>query len=197
MLQDDFERRINMSIITSGKQYSIPKRIKDMITDDFLKEFRNQLFRINDYHIGMFAEDGIPINTSTGGWYAALGKACLLTGKEGILRYWNTLPWYKSDIFDGELADMLVERHFILGDLSEVIEQQLGIKEDDLRVCNDCMGLFIKDMVVEIDGDDSDLVSRYRCLHCNDVLETKDKEGSKCATDYYKSVMDELKGYSP
>lgn len=187
-----------MPIVKDGDgvciEYAIPQDIKNLITDDFLKEFRNQLFRINNYSLENFAEEGIPMNTSTSGWFAALGKACLLTNKEALLDYWRTLPWYDSDVFDGELADMLIERGFILGDLSNVIEQQLSIKPDDLRVCNDCGKLYTKDMVVEIaDVNEDELFSNYRCFHCQDVKETKD--GNENASDYYRSILKELDEY--
>ncbi|MBD5487312.1 MAG: hypothetical protein HDR13_00735 [Lachnospiraceae bacterium] len=176
-------------------EYTMPEYIKNLITDDFLKEFRNQLFRIHEhYSLDLFAEEGIPINTSTAGWFAAFGKACLLTHKEPVLDYWRTFPWYDSDIFDGELAEMLIERHFILGDLSKVIEEQLGIKESDLRVCNECGKLYSKDMVVEItDTDEEELISKYRCLYCQDVKDLKD--GDPHATDYYRSILKELDEY--
>lgn len=189
-----------MPIVKDGDgvciEYTIPQDIKNLITDDFLKEFRNQLFRIHEhYSLDTFADFGIPLNTSTSGWFAALGKACLLTNKEAIFDYWRTLPWYDSDVFDGELADMLVERGFILGDLDEVIEQQLGINPNDLRYCNDCGKIYSKDMVVEIEKDDDDnfFTSGYRCLYCQDIKETKD--GNKNATDYYRSILKELDEY--
>lgn len=175
--------------------YTMPEPIKKLVTDEFLKEFRNQLFRIHEYyHLGLFADEGIPINTSTSGWFAAFGKACLLTNNEQLLDYWRILPWYDSDIFDGELAEMLVERGFILDDLSKVIEEQLGIKENELRVCNDCGKLYAKDMVVEItDIDEEELISKYRCLYCQDVKDTTDC--NRNATDYYRSILKELDEY--
>ena len=184
-----------MPIVNDNIQYTIPDNIKELITDDFLKEFRNQLFRIHEcYSLETFAEYGIPMNTSTAGWYAAFGKACLLTHKEQLLDYWNDLPWYDSDIFDGELADILVDRHFILGDLSKVIEEQLGIKKSDLHECNDCGKLYSKDMVVKIeDTDEDELISKYRCLHCQDVKDSKTHDCN--ATDYYKKVLLELYEY--
>lgn len=178
--------------------YTMPENIKKLITDDFLKEFRNQLFRIHEYYsLDVFAEEGIPINTSTSGWYAAFGKACLLTHKEELFNYWRTLPWYESDIFDGELADMLIERGFILGYLSDIIEKQLGIKEDDLRVCNDCGKIYSKDMVVLIDNTNENkdnLTSNYRCLHCQDKKNTKNIDDWN-TTDYYRNVLAELDKY--
>ena len=179
-------------------KYTMPEDIKNLITDDFLKECRNQLFRIHEhYSLDIFAEEGIPINTSTAGWYAAFGKACLLTHKEGLFNYWRTLPWFDSDIFDGELAGILIKRGFILGYLSDVIYKQLGIKEDDLRICNDCGKVYSKDMVIEIDSteeDEDDLISKYRCLYCQDKRNTKDTDNWN-TTDYYKNILEELDEY--
>lgn len=184
-----------MPIVNDSIEYEIPDNIKELITDDFLKEFRNQLFRIHkEYSLDTFAEYGIPMNTSTGGWYAAFGKACLITHKEQLLDYWDSLPWYDSDVFDGELADMLIDRHFILGDLSKVIEEQLNIKENDLRICNDCGKLYSKDMVAEIkDTDEDKLISHYRCFCCQDIKDSKDNNPN--ATDYYKGVLQEIEEY--
>lgn len=178
-----------------GIAYAIPNNIKNLITDDFLKEFRNQLFRIHEhYSLDTFADFGIPTNTSTGGWYAAFGKACLLTHKEELLDYWRTLPWYDSDIFDGELANMLVARGFILDDLTKVIEEQLGIKSDDVVMCNECGKLYSKDMVIEVEDEEELYYTQYICLFCNDVKNTSD--GNKHTTDYYRKILEELDEYT-
>lgn len=176
-------------------EYSIPENIKRLITDEFLKEFRNQLMRIHEYwSIDTFAEEGIPSNTSTSGWYVAFGKACLLTNNDKLFAYWRALPWYDSDIFDGELVEMLIERHFILGNLGKVIEEQLGVKESDLRVCCDCGKMYLKDMVTKLtDEESSEEISGYRCLCCNDIKNTKDR--NRNATDYYRMVLEELNEY--
>lgn len=188
-----------MSIVGSGKnlriEYQMPEDIKCFITDDFLREFRNQLFRLHEhYSLDLFAEYGIPANTSTNGWETAFGKACLMTHNEELYDYWRSLPWYDSDIFDGELADMLVDRHFILGDLSKIIEEKLGVKEDDLRYCNDCGKLYAKEMVVEItDENEESLLSRYRCLYCQDMKDTKNADVK--ISDYYRKTAEELFEY--
>lgn len=178
-------------------EYEIPEDIKRLITYDFLKEFRNQLIRIHNYwSIDTFAEDGIPMNTSTGGWATALGKACIITNNKELYGYWRKLPWYDSDQFDGELAEMLIERHLILGDLSKVIEQQLGIKEDDLRCCCDCGKIYTSDMVVILTDDEVEkkyLSSNYRCLCCNDIKNTAD--GNIQSTQYYGDCIMEIKNY--
>ena len=190
-----------MSIVGSGDgihvEYNIPNEIKVLITDEFLKEFRNQLFRIHEYYsLDTFADEGIPINTSTAGWYAALGKACLETNNLELFDYWRSLEWYDSDIFDGELADMLVDRKFILPSIDEIIYEKLGIKSDDLRVCGECGKLYTKDMVIDM-GEDSEFTqssySQYLCLHCHDKLISLNKKGN--TTDYYLSVLKELDAY--
>lgn len=189
-----------MPIVGEGNdvhiEYTIPKDIKDLITYDFLKEFRNQLFRIHEhYSLETFADFGIPINTSTGGWYAALGKTCLLTHKERVFNYWRTLPWYDSDIFDGELAEMLVENKLILDDSWKVLGQLLNIDSDDIVYCSYCGRLYTKDMVVVATEYDDDLEyswTEYRCLHCQDMM-NKTKEYS--TTDYYRNILDELDEY--
>ena len=190
-----------MPIVGEGNdvhvEYTIPEHIRNLVTDDFLKEFRNQLFRIHDYYsLDLYADNGIPMNTSTAGWFAAFGKACLVTHKEEILDYWRTLPWYDSDIFDGELADMLVERKFILDDSSKVIGQLLDINPDDIVECCDCGKIYTKDMVSVLTEDDEDYEedwTQYRCFYCQDVKNLK--EGNPSATDYYRNILKELDKY--
>lgn len=190
-----------MPIVGSGDsvhiKYSIPENIKVLITDIFLKEFRNQLFRIHKhYGLNTFADEGIPMNTSTSGWYAAFGKACIETQNLELFDYWRGLEWYDSDIFDGELADMLVDKKLILPSIDEIIYEKLGIKSDDLAYCGECGKLYTKDMVVDM-GEDSEFIdshiSQYLCLHCQDKLNSQNKESS--VTDYYLSVLKELDRY--
>ena len=192
-----------MPIVKDGDgvciEYTIPKDIKDLITDDFLKEFRNQLFRIHEhYSLETFADFGIPMNTSTSGWFAAFGKACLLTHKEVLFDYWRTLPWYDSDIFDGELAEMLIDRKLILGDSTKIIGKQLDINEDDIVYCLDCGKFYTKDMVTVLSEDDEDYIYdkdyiQYRCFHCQDYKNRTNKEYE--VTDYYKNILIELDEY--
>lgn len=184
-----------MSITENCMKYKIPEHIMNIITYDFLKEFRNQLFRIHEhYSLDTFADFGIPTNTSTGGWYAALGKACLLTHKEELFDYWRSLAWYDSDIFDGELAEMLIQNKLILDDSYKIIGQQLNIDPNEIVCCNDCGKFYTKDMVVKIDNEDEDyLISLYRCFYCQDLKESAD--GNKHSTEYYRSVLKELNQY--
>ena len=189
-----------MPILGEGEdvyiEYQIPEDIKNLITDEFLKEFRNQLFRIHEYYsLESFADFGIPMNTSTNGWYAAFGKACLLTNKEELFDYWRTLPWYDSDIFNYELTDMLVQRKFILDDSDKVLGQLLNINPDNIVCCCDCGKLYTKDMTIKLVEDEDFFYdgSIYRCFHCQDVKDKKNDEFP--TTDYYRDVLDELDKY--
>ena len=93
-----------------------------MCTDNFLKEFRRQLYRMHEhYSLDLFADEGIPINTSTTGWYASFGKACLLTNNEKLLDYYDKLGWEDSDIFDDELANMMVDKKILLDEYKHLI----------------------------------------------------------------------------
>lgn len=189
-----------MPILGEGEdvyvEYTIPQEVKNLITREFLTEFRNQLFRIHEYwSLDTFAEEGIPMNTSTSGWHSAFGKACILTKNNELYKYHRSLEWYDSDIFDGELAEMLITEKLILGDLSKVIEEQLGIKEDDLRYCCDCGKLYTDDMVIKLPEDQWDrIVSYYRCLHCEDLINTSN--GNKNATNYYIKCLEEVRTYN-
>jgi len=187
-----------MPLVGSGDnvriEYKIPDNIKELITYSFLKEFRNQLIRIHEYYsVETFAEYGIGTNTGTGGWHASLGKACIITNNKDLYNYQKNLEWYDSDIFDGELAEMLIKNNLILGDLSDVIEQQLGIKGDELRECCKCGKLYISEMVIELSAETEEEMGEYKCLCCNDIENTKD--GNKNATDYYRGCLNEIDNY--
>ena len=167
----------------------IPENIKTLITLDFLKEFRNQLSRIYGYSIGTFAEDSIPYDVSTTGWSTAFGKTCINTNNKKLYNYRETLEWYDYENFNDELVEILIESGLILGDLSKVIENQLGIKEDDLIECSICGKFYIKDMVAVL----SEEHEIYRCLHCNDIENTSNENEDE--TDYHRNCIEEIKNH--
>ena len=150
------------------EKYTIPEEIKKLMTYDFLKEFRNQLFAIFELDLETYANRLYGFE-STVGWANALQDACHNTGKDDIWNYWNELEWYDSDIFDSELSDMLIENRLILPTLDVILKHYLNVGLEDIRVCDYCGGTFTKDMVVERAGVDSDYhtVSEYICKHCN------------------------------
>lgn len=155
-------------------EYDMPKEIRALIDRDFLIEFRNQLYRIFDYWaLDSFDEEGISMNTSTAGWAAALGKACINTHKEAIYAYWKKLDWYDSDIFDGYLADILLEEKIVLGSMSNYISEYLGIKSE-IRDCCDCFGFYEDSEVIELPKKEAeDEYSSYRCKTCEAIKSGK------------------------
>lgn len=187
-----------MPIIDGGIEYTIPDEIKNKITMEFLIEFRNQLFRICGYSLSDFAENSAPANTSTSGWHAAFGVACLNTHNDWLLDYWNSLEWYDSDIFDSELTDMLVKKHLILAESTTIIAKELGVKEDDLVYCEKCGGVHLKELCSLLPDDDDfyveDLYPQYICPHCLNIKETKN--GNERATDYYKDALERIRKYN-
>lgn len=152
--------------------YTIPDKIKKLMTYDFLKEFRNQLFTVFDLSLDTYA-DIIQGIESTAGWANALEDACHNTGTNDIWSYWDSLEWYDSDMFDWELSDMLIEKQLILPTLDVILKNYLNVEPEDLRVCDYCGRTFTKDMVIEHTGVDvvNDIVHEYICKHCNSYKE--------------------------
>lgn len=150
------------------EKYTIPDEIKEMMTYDFLKEFRNQLFTVFDFDLETNANTLYGIE-STNGWANALKAACHNTGKDDIWNYWNELEWYDSDVFDSELSDMLIENRLFLPTLEVIFKNYLNIELEDLRVCDNCGRLFTRDMVIARTGVDAanDIAYEYICKHCN------------------------------
>lgn len=156
-------------------EYDMPKEIRALIDRDFLIEFRNQLYRIFDYWaLDSFDEEGISMNTSTAGWAAALGKACINTHKEAIYAYWKKLDWYDSDIFDGYLADILLQEKVVLGSFENYLEKYLKIKNPKVGNCCDCYSWFLTSDLIELPQKEAeDEYSSYRCIDCDNFKSGK------------------------
>ena len=169
----------------------IPEHIKELITLDFLKEFRNQISRIYGYSIGDFTENSIPYDVSTTGWATAFGKTCINTNSKKLYNYIKTLEWYDYENFNDELVEILIESGLILGDLSIIIKNQLGIEEDELIECSLCGKFYIKAMVVALSNE----FEIYRCLHCHDMEKISDENEDGDMTNYHKNCINEIKNY--
>lgn len=178
-----------MPIVGSGDnvhiEYTIPEEIRSLITDKFLKEFLYQLIRISGLSPYDFADD-IVYTEGTGAWYAAFGKACIETNNAELYNYWLSLEWYDSDIFDGELVDILFERKFILGYRLDVVSRELGMDANEIDTCSEC-GKYMKKNILIKDGEE------YMCPYCMDVKNgDRYKNGS---TDYYRETCREVDEY--
>ena len=152
--------------------YTIPEKINNLLTVDFLKEFRKELFKINKYDLSNFAEFSVLMNSGTSGWVTAFGVACINTNKLELYKYVKSLDWQDFDICVDDITGMLLDNKLILGELSKVIEQQLNIPEHDQYHCSMCYGVFTIDMVKLKDED-------YICFRCENP-------------NYYQESMEKL-----
>lgn len=174
-------------------RYTIPEKYKTMCTDNFLKEFRRQLYRMHEhYSLDLFADEGIPINTSTTGWYASFGKACLLTNNEKLLDYYDKLGWEDSDIFDDELTNMMVDKKILLDEIDKyAIKNNIIQNTSDSLYCCKCGQMFVKkDMLIlppedeEYEWYKSDNYIPYACKKCLKINPTIQSISEKLANKY-------------
>ncbi|MCM3387260.1 hypothetical protein M3649_03825 [Ureibacillus chungkukjangi] len=107
-------KRINYSEFFN---YKLPNSKKWLINEEFLKTFKEELDRI--FKIYEKEENPTYWNTyawleSTGGFYEALKIASEKHNvKKAIYEYACKLPWYKSDIFDSKLTELMYENKII------------------------------------------------------------------------------------
>lgn len=179
-----------MPIVESGDaiyiEYTIPSDIKILITDRFLKEFLYQIIRIAGISPYDFADEGIEYVTGTCSWYVAFGKACIDTDNKKLFDYRNSLEWYDSDIFDGELINILIDRKFILGYKTDVIKRELDVEFEDVNVCDKCGMLMRTDILIK-NGEG------YICPYCKDVDDGDKYENG--TSDYYREICREVDEY--
>ena len=88
-----------------------------MIDDRFLKAFSEELVRVFEFDIFSMPLDeeveymmGPPAFYLEGtfGWVDAFKRACKKTGMRKLIAWHRGLDWRESDIFDGDLAELLV-----------------------------------------------------------------------------------------
>ena len=98
------------------EHYEIPKEIKDQIPDFFYYAFWGELVSIfgpgvieaESYYPNEDGKTyeplyGLTYCTSTGGWNEALWATCKKLDLMPVFEYYDKLPWYDSDRFDGEI----------------------------------------------------------------------------------------------
>lgn len=167
--------------------------MKSLVTYEFLKELRNQLFRIHNYYnIDTFAENGISMNEGTNGWYASFGKACINTNNGELLEYFKSLTWYDGETLASNLSDMLIENKLILGYVAEIIEEKLGLSENDVNMCDECGRLLPMDSLEKVEID----VFGYQLFKCHYCIDLENSGDNKYTTKYYRDCLKEIDEYT-
>lgn len=108
-----------MPIVGEGSnvhvEYSIPEEIKREIPDAFYIALAGELFSVFGAVASEKDEDGaygIDFLCGTAGWAAALRAACRKMKMQWLLNYYDALEWYDSDLFDGEISDMVIKKFY-------------------------------------------------------------------------------------
>ena len=95
------------------EKYVIPADIKNRIPEHFYYALGGEFVSVFGRDALIPDEDGLsPLDfcTGTAGYVAALKATCQKLDMGWLLDYWNELPYYQSDVFDGEIADEVTER---------------------------------------------------------------------------------------
>ena len=124
----------------SYENYSIPQDILNLIDLEFLTLFKHNLcivFKMDD-----ISEYSVCCLGGTGGWQKALHDTSFELKKLQVIGYYDSIPWWKSDYFDGKISDLMVESKVIEKDLDTVNSamDELGLSldyEDDDEVQDD------------------------------------------------------------
>lgn len=161
-----------MPITENGSiEYTMPSNIKSMLTLDFCVQFLKELHMIFGVGVADTDMDYFVYQGGTGGWVEAFDSACRKLKYDDLCRYYHSLPWYDSDIFDGEMEDVLVEHKLIVGGfLSDEIARQNNMSSNDVACCDKCGRYFnVKDLIKsEIDLGDGEPYIEMVCKSCSD-----------------------------
>lgn len=93
--------------------YKIPDRILSRIPEHFYIAFAGELTSV--FGPGIFVKDedgayGVFYCSSTSGWAAALKMTCNKLKLNWLWKYYKKLEWYDSDLFDGEIEDLIISK---------------------------------------------------------------------------------------
>lgn len=106
-----------MPIMSDGTlQYELPDKYRKLLTKEFLERFYNALCSLFQY----VESNTLAWNYCEGtfGWYDSLRNTIesVADNKEEyseMLKYYDDLPWYDSDMFDSELTAAAVKAGII------------------------------------------------------------------------------------
>lgn len=168
-------------------EYRIPKALKKKINKNFIRQMMYELHMIFGLNLDTpYLEYSALTNSGTGGWYESFANTCRKTNNKELLEYYNSLPWYESDLFDDEVEQLFIKYKFIInGDMSDVIVEKTCFSKDEIAGCYTCGHWFPKEFITT-DGDGDPV-----CLHC---LE-QEKSENKHANNYYQESCKKNKKY--
>ncbi len=95
-------------------EYKIPEEIKSRIPAYFPRAFAGELCSV--FGPSIFEKDdetdtyGLAFICCTAGWFAGFKMTCEKLNMEWLVEYHDSLEWYDSDLFDGEMEDMIIEQ---------------------------------------------------------------------------------------
>jgi len=94
-------------------EYSIPEEYKAMITKSFLQTLRYGLQKhlgkgTYGSNLGYNDEETWVYASGSYGWQMAFTEAAKLHKLDELLSYYDSLDWYDSDRFDGDIIDLAV-----------------------------------------------------------------------------------------
>ena len=95
--------------------YKIPAEIKDKIPDAFYIALAGELYSVFGLVVAKKDEDdfyGIEFLGGTTGWVVAFQATCQKMNMQWLLDYYNALEWFDSDLFDGEISDMVIQKFY-------------------------------------------------------------------------------------
>ena len=105
--------------INESLGYKIPLEIKQKIPKYFYYAMGGELVSIFGVEVLTPEDKNDVINentvyeidfvTSTSGWYEAFKATCKKLDLQWLLDYHETLDWYKSDLFDDEIAQEIIK----------------------------------------------------------------------------------------
>ena len=96
--------------------YTIPVDIEAIIPPYFYAAFAGELFSTYGWERSrdifypdrpLSAEYHCDLHSGNGLWYAAFKATCRKFGLDALLTYYNNLPWYYSDQFDGFMEERI------------------------------------------------------------------------------------------
>lgn len=88
-------------------KYEMPDEINDRFTKDMLKDFVDKLVEV--FKLEHMTHEDAAYAEGSVGWYSAFKYMCDNNDLNDVLDYYDSLPWYESDLFDDRLTGLLVK----------------------------------------------------------------------------------------